>query len=134
MAPAHCTLRFIAFDALYRDIYSCSTGPCYARKFLAIDRAPIVVVFPQFESLRAQAVLHDEMVTGVEVMGATLRNSMSRGAAGLPSFSELETLTDRAITDVGFLDPLGGQSDDERRCRLGVGPNTKALAQYFRGS
>jgi hypothetical protein len=133
---ADCNSRFINHDDLYRDIYSCRTGSCYAQKFRAIDRAPMIVVYPQAPAARAQAqaVLRAEMVAGVKAMSATLRDRVNDGVAGLPSLSEIDSLTNRAIEDIERIDQPINETQDERLRRLGLGPAVKTLARDVAGS
>lgn len=129
-----CRWRYISFDALYRDIYSCQTGRCYATKFLQIDQAPIVVVYPQapVERAQARAAFHEDMAYGVKAMGTYLKGRVNEGAAGLPSISDITNLTNRASEEIDSIDQPISESPDQQRRRLGLGSAMRTLARYAR--
>jgi hypothetical protein len=126
----NCTYRYIDYSTLYQDFYSCSSASCYARKFLELDRAPIVVVYPSAPAAlaQAQAQLHAEMTSGIRTMGAALGQRASNGAAGLPSISQINSLVKSAIDAIDAIDQPVNESRDERLRRLGLTPAIRSLA------
>jgi hypothetical protein len=133
-SSSNCTYRYIYYGDLYRDLYSCSSGACYARKFLELERSPIVVVYPAEPAALAQAqsVLHAEMAQGIRAMGASLRQQVYNGTAGLPSISQISGLVQSALDAVDAIDLPVDESDDQRLRRLGLTPAMLGLANRAR--
>lgn len=134
--PGDCSTRFINHHALYDDFRVCSTGQCFASRFLDIAKAPVVVVYPQATEARAvaQAQLRTEMVAGVRAMGSVLRERAGSGNPGLPSLSGIDDLVGRAIDEVGRINQPVDESMNERLRRLGLGSAARHLAQTVRNS
>lgn len=126
----NCHYRYIGVDDLYQDLSSCSTGACFAQKFLDIDQAPLVVVYPAAPQalVAAQAQLHAEMAAGIRAMGAGLEQQVSNGTTGLPSLSEIDDLVDDALSEVDAIDQPVNESSDQRLRRLGLTPSIRSLA------
>ena len=128
-----CT-RYITSAALYRDIYSCRSGSCYAQKFREMSQAPMVVVYPEAAVARAEArtQLHAELVAGIRAMGATAKAGIASGQTKLPSVSRVDSLVQSAISEVDNIDQPIDESPAQRQRRLGLGPSIRTLADSLR--
>ena len=135
LTSGDCPARYINFRLSYDDIAGCNTGRCFARQFLDIDKAPMIVVYPQ-APLRVQKRRQccGKMVAGAIAMGQHLKDRVNSGAAGLPSVSQINSLVDRAIAEVDNIDQPVGESTDQRLRRLGLGPAVGSLARQVRDS
>jgi hypothetical protein len=127
---ANCTYRFISIDDLFNDFYSCLSAACYAKRFLDLDRAPIIVIYPSAPAARAEAreQLRAVMISGIRAMGAGLEQRASDGDAGLPSISQIDSAVKSAIDAVDAIDQPVNESPDERLRRLGLTPDLRSLA------
>jgi hypothetical protein len=131
-----CGRRYIDYQRLYKDIYACNSGDCYARKVLQIDRVPLIVVFPQVPAARAEAIsaLRAEMAYGIDRMADHLKERARSGAPGLPNLSGVEDLQRRAKAKLDRIAQPLNESDDERLRRLGLTPEMVELAMLVRRS
>ncbi len=130
----NCRSRYIFYKDLYRDVHTCKTARCFALKFLEIDRAPTVVIYTgaHAERARAHAALREDMVYGVEKMGAYLKERAGAGAAGLPNMSEIKSLVNQATREVDSIDQPIDETPEQQRARLGLGSAMRLLAKYTR--
>lgn len=96
----------------------------------------MIVIYPEAyeERQQARAELRAEMVQGVRTMGAYLKGRASDGIPGLPSIGGIHSLVQQAIDEIDSINQPVGESRDERRRRLGLGPALSNLANTVLGS
>lgn len=129
-----CDARYITYSNLYKELYSCNTGKCYSMKFLELNRMPVIVVLPESYEQQEEALqqLRAEMVYGVKKMGAYLKTQASNGVSDLPSIDKLGSLVDSAVSEIRNIGQPVGETREERRRRLGLGPAVTSLAKKVR--
>lgn len=128
-SPSDCSTRSITYGDIYNDLSSCISGPCFANKFLSMDQ--VVVIYPSDFSDRQAAVetLRAELAEGINQMGDYLKKRARSGASGLPSIEAITNLVDQAIDEIKTINQPVGESREQRRKRLGLGPATTSLAK-----
>jgi len=132
-----CSRRYIRSDVLYKDLYECNSGPCYARKIeslLSQSAPPLVIVYPQAEAARAEARagLRGELSYAIGKMGEYVGDQKSNGVSGLPSVSEIRGLMESARRRLDAIDVRDNESDEDVLRRLGLNDNLEGLVRLVR--
>lgn len=135
--PGNCESRYINFDDLYGDLNQCLTSECYARKILAIQQQPVIIVYQPGQVAAESNSLHAQISQAVQTMGDSLRDVKNNSAglisgSGSDDFPDLATLNsdiDQAVQEEQNIDQPINESADQRMRRLGIGPYMIQIAQ-----
>jgi hypothetical protein len=130
---ASCTTRYIEYRDFYRELRACESAHCFSRVFLALERTPTVVVYPD-DHWTARAAIETEVRFAANAMGEHLKQRVYSGAAGLPSVAQINGLVSDAISRIDAINQPVTDSLDERLKRLGLSSSLRALARNVANS
>jgi len=123
-----CPSRIIDFADVDRAL-ECATAKCFAQGLIALNQQPTEVVFPQGQAAQAQQAMRARVEAAVKVMGEALKEQATIAQDSLPELDALKDEIQSALEEARNIDQPVGETDDERRQRLGLGPNILKMAR-----
>jgi hypothetical protein len=87
----------------------------------------MVVVAPKAQAVAALAQLKAEMHAGVSAMASEARQHIS--SSNYQALAEIDQMASDAHREIEAIDQTLDETEEQRLNRLGLGPNTLALAR-----